>query len=55
LSTDNNWTGVNTLPTHLTRDNSTRAATTAYVKSNLSSYQATAGMSSYALLASTAT
>jgi len=53
-STDNNFTGVNTFPTQLTTDNSTRVATTAYVKSNLSSYQTTAGMSSYALLTSPA-
>lgn len=37
-STDNNFSGINTFPTQLTSDNSTRAATTAYVKSNLSSY-----------------
>ena len=52
VSSDNNFTGINTFQTQLTTDNSTRCATTAYVKSNLSSYQTTAGMSSYALLAS---
>ena len=51
-STDNNFSGINTFPTQLTSDNSTRVATTAYVKSNLSSYQTAAGMSSYALIAS---
>lgn len=49
---NNDFTGVNTFPTQLTTDNSTRVATTQYVKSNLSSYQTTSGMSSYALLAS---
>jgi hypothetical protein len=51
-STDNAFSGINTFPTQLTTDNSTRCATTSYVKSNLSSYQTTSGMSSYALLAS---
>lgn len=51
---NNDFTGINTFPTQLTSDNSQRVATTAYVKSNLSSYQTTAGMSSYALLASPA-
>jgi len=49
---DNTWTGENYFLTALTSDNSTKVATTAYVKGNLSSYQTTAGMSSYALLVS---
>lgn len=51
---NNDFIGINTFPTQLTTDNSQRVATTQYVKSNLSSYQTTSGMSSYALLASPA-
>jgi len=35
---DNTWDGINYFLTPITSDNSTRVATTAYVKSNLSSY-----------------
>jgi hypothetical protein len=51
---DNVFTGDNTFPTQLTTDNSQKVATTQYVKSNLSSYQTTIGMSSYAPLSSPA-
>jgi hypothetical protein len=48
-------TGNPTCTTQLTTDNSTRIASTAYVKSNLSSYQLTSGMSSYLTSATAST
>jgi hypothetical protein len=48
-------TGNPITTTQLTTDNSTRIASTAYVKSNLSSYQLTSGMSSYLTSATAST